>query len=101
MLGLFQEQNEDYYFNIIQCVLQCGKENNLDFNVSITKEMIHDFRKTENTKEQITIDGTLLTACTEYKYLGCFIQDRKWCTHLEEQFKTTEKDSSSSAYSAT
>ena len=86
MLELTQEQNKDNYFNTIEYVLQWCKESNLDLNISKTKEMIHDFRKRENIKQQITIDGTVVTTCTEYKYLGCFIQENlKLNKHTKEQ----------------
>ena len=85
-------QSEDHYFNTINYVLQWCKDNYLDLNVTKTKEMIHDFRKTSADKRNVTINGTEVTGCSEYKYLGCFIQeDLKWNTHIDEQIKKCNK----------
>ena len=92
VLGLIQNQNEDHYFKTIKYVLQWCKDNHLDLNVTKTKEMIHDFRKSQTDKEKVTINGTEVTSCSEYKYLGCFIQaDLKWTTHIDEQVKKCNK----------
>lgn len=92
VLGLIEGQNENHYFETIDYVLEWCKENYLDLNVSKTKEMIHDFRKKKSQKKELTIDGTAVANCTEYKYLGCVIQeDLKWSTHIEAQTKKCSK----------
>ena len=92
VLGLIQNQNESHYFDTINYVLQWCKENHLDLNVTKTKEMIHDFRKKPTEKKELMIDGTKVAGCSEYKYLGCYIQeDLKWNTHIEEQIKKCNK----------
>ena len=51
---------------------------------------INDTRLQKNTNCQPRRNyrSTMVTGCSEYKYLGCYIQqDLKWNTHIGEQMK--------------
>lgn len=92
VLGLIKNQLEDHYFNTIKYVLNYCNDSYLDLNVAKTKEMIIDFRKNQSEKKKVVIKGTEVASCSEYKYLGCIIQeDLKWERHTEEQTKKCNK----------
>ena len=92
ILGLIRKLNEDPYFKTIDYSLDWCKENYLDLNVEKTKEMIFDFRKTPSEMKKVVIDGTEVSICSQYKYLGCFIQDDlKWKAQTDHQIKKCNK----------
>ena len=90
--GLIKNNDESSYFKIITYAIQWCKENFLILNVAKTKEMIHDFRRSKSEMKQLTIDGQEVTRCSEYKYLGYFIQDDLKCNgHIGAQMKKCNK----------
>ena len=79
VMGLIKDQNEDKYFDTIQYVHEYCKDSHLELNVSKTKEMVIDFRRNPSEKRKVIIDGTEVSTCSEYDYLGCTLQDDlKW-----------------------
>ena len=83
-LGLISNKNESVYRNAIGYVTKwCNNVNCLELNVSKTKKMIFDFRKSNlNVKEPVIIHDSAVTLTDQYKYLGVTIQsDLKWNTH--------------------
>ena len=63
-------------------------ENHLNINSGNTKEMLSDFRKTQNDKAPIIINNTSLKQVPSYKYLGVIIQNNLiWNEHVTAQVK--------------
>ena len=64
------------------------KENYLEVNVSKTKEMIFDFRKTKSHLEPLTINNERVEGTEVYKYLGMHIDNQfSWQAHVDTLVK--------------
>ena len=54
--------------------------------------MITDFRRKQNVKDPVTINGSEFDVVKTYKYLGVTIQeDLKWDSHIDNQLKKCNK----------
>ena len=59
-----------------------------ELNVSKTKEMVIDFRKTTRGSEPITIKGIEVERVSVYKYLAVMIDDRlAWGDEIDHTVK--------------
>ena len=88
LLGLISAPEDMVKFNtsIDLFVTQCNADD-LKLNVSKTKELIVDFRKTRD-HPPITINAQPVEQVAQYKYLGVTVQnDLKWDLHLSSQAK--------------
>ena len=91
VIGLINDDDEQEYNDTVSYVSTWCNENHLDLNVSKTKEMIFDFRKTQIDKEPIVINNTPVSLVPSYKYLGVTIQDNlKWNDHVSAQVKKAD-----------
>ena len=84
--GLISNDDESAYRSEIdQFVCWCS-DNFLELNVSKTKEMIFDFRRTkpdDNDAQNIFINGEKVDRVENYKYLGVTVDDKlKWSEHV-------------------
>jgi hypothetical protein len=91
LLGLLPAgSGEDVYFNAITSFKRQCDSDDLRLNVSKTKEMIVDFRKSgaNVTHAPVVIDDQAVQTVDQYKYLGLTIQSNlKWTTHIALQTK--------------
>ncbi len=89
VIGLIDSDNdESEYRNTISYVADWCSNNFLDLNVTKTKEMIIDFRKTKNIKEPVVIGNKDVEIVDQHKYLGVTIQNNlKWNIHIDKQIK--------------
>ncbi|XP_071944816.1 uncharacterized protein [Antedon mediterranea] len=71
IVGLINDDSdESNYRNQVKRVVDWCNENNLFLNVSKTKEMVVDFRKSLNVKYPIFINGISVEFVEEFKFLG-------------------------------
>ena len=88
LIGLLHKgMDDDYHRAIAQFVNQCTADD-LQLNVSKTKEMIVDMRKSSELHLPVSIQSKLVEQVSDYKYLGVTVQsDLKWNLHIERQVK--------------
>jgi len=92
VIGLINNDNEQEYRDTISYVTSWCSENSLDLNTGKTKEMLFDFRKTQNDKVPVTINNTSVSQVPSYKYLGIIIQNNlKWNEHVAAQTKKADQ----------
>ena len=74
VVGMISNNDETAYREEVEHLTSWCKENNLLLNVSKTKEMVMDFRRSTVTPHlPITINGTPVEIVDSYKYLGVHI----------------------------
>jgi hypothetical protein len=85
VVGLINKDNdESLYFDTVCTVNDWCKDHYLNLNVSKTKEIIIDFRRSSNDKLPMTINGSAVEVVHSYKYLGIYVQDDlKWDSHCK------------------
>ena len=59
-------------------------ENNLTLNISKTKEIVYDFRRSSHVHNPLMFNGEVVERVESYKYLGTHIDSRlSWNTHAK------------------
>ena len=77
--GLITNDDETSYRDEVLKLVSWCEENNLELNVSKTKEMILDFRKTKPDTIPLLIKDKQVEIVSEFKFLGLVISnDLKW-----------------------
>ena len=70
------------YFNEIDLFVKWCKLHSLHLNVSKTKEIIIDFRKTHCDHQNVVIDNEIVEQVENYKYLGVHVNNKlDWSVH--------------------
>ena len=83
--GFISDNDETHYRLQIGNTVTWCEENNLLLNVSKTKELIIDFRKFKNSKENLVINGQAVDQVTSFKFLGTHIADNlKWQENIND-----------------
>jgi hypothetical protein len=91
ILGLVTHADETDYRDSITFVNEWCENNFLQLNVTKTKELVFNFRKTVMI-EPVAIDNVEVEIVRSYKYLGVAIQnDLKWNVHIDSQIKKANK----------
>jgi hypothetical protein len=92
IVGLVDNNDETDYRNAINYVKGWCLENYLELNITKTKELVFDFRRNQNPKHPVNIDGRDVDFENKYKYLGLILQDNlKWDSHIEYITKKANK----------
>lgn len=93
ILGLMNNDDESEYRSAIDYVSEWCTSNYLELNVSKTKEMIFDFRKSKYCeKDPVIIHGCPVSITDQYKYLGVTVQSNlKWDIHVKNQIVKANK----------
>jgi hypothetical protein len=68
--------SDSVYFSEVERFSSWCKENYLDLNVTKTKELVFDFRKSPSIVSDLFIDGLKVERVTEYKYLGTILDSK-------------------------
>jgi hypothetical protein len=77
--GYISKNDESNYRDQIKSTVNWCAHNNLVLNVAKTKEIIVDFRKMQNNKEPLIINGQEVDRVTSFKFLGMHISNGlKW-----------------------
>ena len=81
--GLIQDDNEEKYRDEVRRLVGWCDSNDLELNVSKTKEVIIDFRKSRTLHDPLIINGQLVEQVSSFKFLGTVIsEDLKWATNI-------------------
>lgn len=92
LIGLISDNDEHTYRAEIASMTQWCASHNLLLNVSKTKEVIFDFRKSPTVVNQVCIDDAGVKIVTSYKYLGTDIRgDLRWSENVARQVKKANK----------
>ncbi len=89
VLGLISNNDETAYLDEVERLTSWCQDNCLSLNVSKTKELIVDFRKTQQRLyTPLIISGTPVERVGSFKYLGVNIsKDLTWTSHIQTQEK--------------
>ncbi len=89
VLGLISNNDETAYLDEVERITSWCQDNCLSLNVSKTKELFVDFRKSQQRPyTPLMISGTPVERVSSFKYLGVNIsEDLTWTTHIQTQVK--------------
>ncbi len=89
VLGLISNNEETAYLDEVERLTSWCQDNCLSLNVSKTKELFVDFRKSQQRPyTPLMISGTPVERVSSFKYLGVNIpEDLTWTTHIQTQVK--------------
>ena len=73
--GLISNQDEGPYRHTIQQLVSLCEEDDLELNVSKTKELIVDFRQGDHQYDPVTIKGVEVQRVPQYDYLGTTVTE--------------------------
>ena len=81
--GLISNRDESYYRAEVEELVSWCTQNNLELNVSKTKEIIVDFRTKKSPILPLLINGEHVEQVKSFKFLGTTIShDLKWSDHI-------------------
>ena len=84
LLGLIKKEDDTAYVEQIHDFVNYCSNNFLELNVKKTKEMVIDYRKSNNVPSVVSINGSMVERVDTYRYLGVVIDNRlSWHEHVE------------------
>ena len=84
-VGLINNDDHTHYEREIASFVEYCDRNHLELNVSKTKEMIIDFRRSRTSPTPISIKNCDVQRVNEYKYLGVIIDDKlSWSSQIDK-----------------
>ncbi len=88
VLGLISNNDETAYLGEVERLTSWCQDNRLSLNVSKTKELFVDFRKSQQRPYMpLMISGTPVERVSSFKYLGVNIsEDLTWTTHMQRLY---------------
>lgn len=90
--GLIANGDESRYREEVLELVNWCDQNNLELNVSKTKEMTIDFRKTQSDLEPLEIKGKSVETVKDFKFLGLVLSnDLKWEKNTEKIVKKAQQ----------
>ena len=90
--GLIENSNEIPYRNQVDKLVSWCSENNLELNVSKTKEMVIDFRRSKPEPEPLVINGKHVEIVDCFKFLGTTIaHNLKWDKNIASIIKKAQQ----------
>ena len=93
VIGLINDGDETAYREEVRALTSWCQDNNLQLNLSKTKELIVDYRKRQGAENAlITIYGTTVERVSSLKFLGVHIcEDLTWTHHTDAITKTARQ----------
>ena len=89
VVGLITDNDETAYREEIRDLAVWCQDNNLSLNLSKTKELIVDYRKSRTEQAPINIDGAVMEQVESFKFLGVHITNKlSWAKHTKAVDKT-------------
>ncbi|KAF7645675.1 hypothetical protein LDENG_00200380 [Lucifuga dentata] len=83
-------QEEEYRRLISDFVVWCN-QNHMQLNVTKTKEMVVDFRRTKTPITPVSIGGEKVELVQSYKYLGVYLDSRlDWSVNTEAIYRKSQ-----------
>ena len=90
--GLFTSEDNSEYLNCISFVNNWCADNFLKLNVSKTKELVLDFRKSRVGYDPVVINDMVVDTCDSYKYLGIHFDCKlKFVDQVDNVYKKSLK----------
>ena len=90
--GFISNNDETNYRNEVNSIVKWCDDNNLILNVDKTKELIVDFRKNQNSKEPLVINGRVVEQVHSFKLLGTQLSaSLSWTVNSEEILKKSRQ----------
>ncbi|KAK0148821.1 putative RNA-directed DNA polymerase from transposon BS [Merluccius polli] len=91
VVGLISNNNDTYREEVEQLAGWC-KDNNLLLNVTKTKEVVVDYRKTKAEHPPLSINGDMVEQVTGTKFLGVHISNNlSWSTNINSITKRAQQ----------
>ncbi|KAI4875625.1 hypothetical protein NFI96_009276 [Prochilodus magdalenae] len=88
IVGCIRNGQEAEYRKLVSDFVSWCKLNQLQLNISKTKEMVVDFRKNRSPQAPVTIDGEEVEVVCTYKYLGVHLDNKlDWSSDTSAVFK--------------
>ncbi|KAI4895843.1 hypothetical protein NFI96_016998 [Prochilodus magdalenae] len=88
IVGCIRNGQEAEYRKLVSDFVSWCKLNQLQLNISKTKEMVVDFRKHRSLQAPVTIDGEEVEVVGTYKYLGVHLDNKlDWSSNTSAVFK--------------
>ena len=92
LVGLITKNDETHYRKEVNLLTTWCRDHNLLLNVSKTKEMVVDFRKSLTEHPPLTIDGAAVERVSSTKFLGVHIsEDLSWATNSASLVKKAQR----------
>lgn len=90
--GLISDSDESAYREEVRRMVGWCSENNLDLNVSKTKEMIMDFRRSKDPLDPLLINGDVVEQVETFRFLGTIISSNlSWNQNTESIVKKCQQ----------
>ncbi|KAI4899540.1 hypothetical protein NFI96_016156 [Prochilodus magdalenae] len=87
IVGCIRNGQEAEYRKLVSDFVSWCKLNQLQLNISKTKEMVVDFRKNRSPQAPVTIDGEEVEVVGTYKYLGVHLDNKlDWSSNTSAVF---------------
>lgn len=92
IVGCIREGHEEEYRSTIRDFVGWCNKNHLRLNISKTKEIIIEFKRTRSKPDPVSIQGTDVDLVSNYKYLGVQLDNKlDWSSHIETVYKRGSK----------
>ena len=93
VVGLITDNDEPAYREEVKELSVWCQDNNLSLNVSRTKELIVDYRKSRAEQALISIDGAVVERVESFKFLGVHITNKlSWSKHTKTVMKRAQQN---------
>src|SRR4029434_9781185 len=92
LVGLITKSDETHYRKEVNLLTTWCRDNNLLLNVSKTKGIVVDFRKSHTVHPPLTIDGAAVERVSSTKFLGVHIsEDLSWAINSASLAKKAQR----------
>ncbi|TWW57035.1 hypothetical protein D4764_08G0010220 [Takifugu flavidus] len=88
IVGCVENGQEDEYRDLVESFVRWCRENLLQLNVTKTKEMVVDFRKSKSPPSPVCISGKDVEIFPSYRFLGVQLDNKlEWSTNTDAVYK--------------
>ncbi|TWW78270.1 hypothetical protein D4764_11G0003910 [Takifugu flavidus] len=88
IVGCVENGQEDEYRDLVESFVRWSRENLLQLNVTKTKEMVVDFRKSKSLPSPVCISGKDVEIVPSYRFLGVQLDNKlEWSTNTDAVYK--------------
>ncbi|TWW54976.1 hypothetical protein D4764_09G0000250 [Takifugu flavidus] len=88
IVGCVENGQEDEYRDLVESFVRWSRENLLQLNVTKTKEMVVDFRKSKSPPSPVCISGKEVELVPSYRFLGVQLDNKlEWSTNTDAVYK--------------
>ncbi|TWW52968.1 hypothetical protein D4764_0216870 [Takifugu flavidus] len=92
IVGCVENGQEDEYRDLVESFVRWSRENLLQLNVTKTKEMVVDFRKSKSPPSPVCISGKDVEIVSSYRSLGVQLDNKlEWSTNTDAVYKAMSR----------